>query len=278
MIASDVDRTLLMTDGTLTEETVQAILEAQRRGILFVICSGRFPEHVGVVLAQRGIVCPIIGINGGTLWDAATDKVIANHMMSEQTAQEVHAIVSRSGIRYYVFGRKTLASNLYEHKHGAEKVFGEILEKKYGVEFSHGPEAVRALTYRPVSKFIVIGTDNPDGIAKLREELHTIKGIEVTSSGLNNIEILPAGVSKGTGVTEMAAAYGIPLEHVMAVGDYENDVPMFRVTGCSVAMGNAPEFVKQEARFVTATNDENGLAQAIRRFALHEKKEEKLNN
>lgn len=56
----------------------------------------------------------------------------------------------------------------------------------------------------------------------------------------------------------------------MAIGDNENDLPMLKVAGLPVAMGNAVESVKQQCAFVTATNDEDGVARAVRRFVLHE--------
>lgn len=270
MIASDVDRTLLTTDGRLTEETISAIRAAQEKGILFAICSGRYPEHVGVLLEEHGLTCPVIGFNGGALWDPAQDRVIASHTMDPDAAVKVYDVISRYDVRYYVFGHKTLATRLTTRFHPSERMFRDVLVEKYGIQFTHGPKATYEASRRPVCKFIVLGKDNPEVMQEVHVELSRIEGIELTSSSPSNIEIVASGVSKGTGVAEMAAAYGIPLENVMVAGDYENDVPMFRVAGLSVAMGNAPEYIQKQAKVVTDTNDNNGLAKAIRRYALGE--------
>jgi hypothetical protein len=69
-------------------------------------------------------------------------------------------------------------------------------------------------------------------------------------------------------VRELAETIGIPLTEIVTLGDMENDVPMFRQAGFSVAMGNASDTVKAEARETTLTNDEDGFAAAVERFIL----------
>ena len=105
---------------------------------------------------------------------------------------------------------------------------------------------------------------------RARAELQQVPGAYITTSGGLNLEVMPRGVDKGTGLAELAAFYGIPLENVMVFGDYDNDLPMFRRAGYPVAMGNAMEDVKRAAWQVTAPNTEDGLAQAIEKYVLSE--------
>ena len=86
MIASDIDGTLLHRDGSISAYTVDVIHETQRRGILFTVCSGRYPEHADVILKTYGIRCPVTGNNGATQWDAETDTVLSDHFMTPQSA------------------------------------------------------------------------------------------------------------------------------------------------------------------------------------------------
>ena len=90
----------------------------------------------------------------------------------------------------------------------------------------------------------------------------------LTHSGTHNIEIMPAGIDKGSGVAELAEYFHIGLDEVMAIGDQDNDLPMIRLAGWGVAMGNATEDVKSQARLVTLSNAEDGVAYAIRHYAL----------
>jgi 5-amino-6-(5-phospho-D-ribitylamino)uracil phosphatase len=82
------------------------------------------------------------------------------------------------------------------------------------------------------------------------------------------ISILEAGCSKASGVRTLAAHCGIALEHVMAIGDSYNDLEMIRIAGWGVAMGQAPEPVKATANAITTTNQADGVALAIERYAL----------
>ena len=69
---------------------------------------------------------------------------------------------------------------------------------------------------------------------------------------------------------QMCEMYGVPLSQAMAIGDAENDLPMLRVAGYSVAMGNATDEVKAACRFVTRSNEESGVAYAVRKWAMNE--------
>ena len=94
-----------------------------------------------------------------------------------------------------------------------------------------------------------------------------LKGLPffVSESVPNDIEVMPLGVDKGTGLSALAAYLNLTPAEVMAVGDGENDLAMLRYAGLSVAMGNACDTVKKTARVVTETNDEDGLAKAVER-------------
>jgi len=82
------------------------------------------------------------------------------------------------------------------------------------------------------------------------------------------ISILEAGCSKASGVSTLAAHCGIALEHVMAIGDSYNDLEIIRIAGWGVAMGQAPKPVKATANAITTTNQADGVALAIERYAL----------
>ena len=87
----------------------------------------------------------------------------------------------------------------------------------------------------------------------------------VTSSFRNNIEINHVEAQKGIALEKFAKKRGIPLENVMAIGDNFNDVSMLKVAGASFAVANAEDGVKVFAKYLTSTNSENGVAEAIMR-------------
>ena len=82
------------------------------------------------------------------------------------------------------------------------------------------------------------------------------------------MEVTTKHVSKEQALYEIAQHYQVPLEQVMTIGDNFNDLPMLRLAGLGVAMGNAPEAVKTEAKAVTKSNNEHGVTEAVEKYVL----------
>lgn len=263
LIATDVDGTLLNNHGIISEANLRAIHAAQEKGITVAIASGRFPENVYVLLEDYGLSCAIIGTNGAKTTDANL-HVLSEHFMLPQAAMAVHDALTAIGNNYFIFAHDQICTAHQGKVHHTELSQGDRI-KALGLSYTNGPEAALACCRGQVQKFFVCD-DTP--LPPIRAALEKIPDIELTQSGERNIEIMPRGVDKGSGVKDLAAALGIPLSQVMTLGDQKNDIPMLRVAGYGVAMGNACVDAKAAARFVTGTNDENGFAQAIEKYAL----------
>ena len=103
---------------------------------------------------------------------------------------------------------------------------------------------------------------------KAWKELEKVEGLELVGSLKYNIEVNAAGVNKGTGLVNLGKLLGISREEIMACGDGDNDTVMLREVGLGVAMANAEDQVKEVADYITLSNDEDGVAKAIEKFAL----------
>ena len=104
--------------------------------------------------------------------------------------------------------------------------------------------------------------------AMMREVLGRLENTTLTTSFDHNLEIGGATTSKAEALRELERILGVRPEEMMAVGDSPNDVAMMKLAGLPVAVGNAKNEVKAVARYVTATNHEDGVAQAVRKFVL----------
>ncbi len=269
LIAMDMDGTLLDADSRITPGVLAALREAQAHGILVSICTGRFPENAGMVLKEYGFVCPVIGVNGALIMDAPIGgRVLAQHLMDESVAWRVFDTLEESQAGYYVFGLRHVSTREPGAVHHSQREFGERIEREADVTFDSGASAVRAGIASGCYKFFVYEPGLAGTLPALRDRLAAISGATLTQSSPRNIEIMPLGVDKGSGVRELAALHGIPMENVMTMGDEENDLPMIACAGYGVAMGNATEKVKAAARIVTADNRHDGVAAAIRGWAL----------
>ena len=120
---------------------------------------------------------------------------------------------------------------------------------------------------RDADKLQLMFADMQD-IERARKELEEIPGLVLTGSLGNNIEINAQGIDKGIGMIELGHRLGIDRDEIMACGDGDNDLEMLKAVGFGVAMGNAEESVKAVADYVTDTNEEEGVAKAVEKFAL----------
>ncbi|WDF82354.1 HAD-IIB family hydrolase [Lacticaseibacillus pabuli] len=91
---------------------------------------------------------------------------------------------------------------------------------------------------------------------------------EVIRAGRPFLELMDKGVNKGSGAAHLATHLGLTADEVMAFGDEDNDVAMFDYAGLAVAMGNGNDAAKAHADYVTASNDDDGLARALQKFVL----------
>lgn len=268
MIVSDIDGTLLRSDGTVSPHTVEVIHAAQARGVLFSVCSGRYPEHADVILRTFGIRGLVCGNNGATLWDARTDTALCDHLIDAEAAQRVREALEKLDINFMTYCRKYVGARNADILRLAQSAYGPVLKADYHVAFAAGSSALDEALRRGVNKFYC-QFDTADQRERLLIALWAISGLCVTTSGRSNVEIIPAECSKAGGVAEMANLYHVAMENVMTIGDYENDVPMLRAAGLGVAMGNANAAVQAQADCVTDTNDQDGLAKAIEKYVLH---------
>jgi Cof subfamily protein (haloacid dehalogenase superfamily) len=136
------------------------------------------------------------------------------------------------------------------------------------------PEAIGALQNIldtiPVNKVLAIKVAQPRAITALRWQLSMqINGTGKLVQALDDmLEILPPGASKGAALKMLLKDMKIPAEQVMALGDGENDIEMIQLAGVGVAVGNAHQKLKAVANHVVASNDADGVGEAIERFVL----------
>lgn len=265
MIAMDMDGTLLNDAGGISPDNVSALLKAQEKGVIIAGASGRFPSNVSLIFKDYGFNGPIVGTNGAEIMNRPLGRMIFTKPMAPAAARAVQEILEEHRAEYFMFSPYLVTTSSPNAIHHTELSFGRRILDEGGVHYAHGPQAVLETLEKVIYKYYVC--DN-GALPRLREALRLIPGIFLTKSGENNIEIMPEGVDKGTGVRWLARYLGIPMENVMTLGDQDNDLPMLMAAGYGVAMGNAPDAVKEKTRYVTARCDECGVARAVERFAL----------
>lgn len=277
LIAMDMDGTLLgKQHGVIPEGNIAALRMAHERGIHLAICSGRMPDDSGFFALDAGLDMHIIALNGGCTVDRPLGRITRSQYIDTAAAKGVFALLKESGVQFGIFSNHDLtvsAETLTERD--VTVIWGTNLLRSGGRSvLRKGGEGAEELIQRGVSKFVAFSETDSAALLTLRKRLAAeYPQVEVTSSWVNNIEINPRGVNKGTALAALAEELGVPMAETMAIGDNDNDVPMLEAAGIGVAMANSSKLAMAAATYATLSNTECGVAAAIRAIALGEKVE-----
>lgn len=279
LLALDVDGTLLDTRMEISPRTRAALNAVRARGIVTVIATGR-ARHSATDWSRRIGGGPVICCNGGMvldeqhelLWAKAMARPVLQHTLRltreaglmSQCYTPTGLYMDRSGsyIRNYlawVRKRMTLAT-AFRSLSGFWRT-NRVHSVRNLVTWSEKPDLP------PVVKVSIIGPAEalPALSARLVKE---IPGVEVVSSGPDNLEVTAVGVSKGSALQALAARLKVPREAIIAVGDSGNDVEMVKYAGLGVAMGNATEDLKAVADRITTSCDQDGIPNLLEGLGL----------
>ncbi len=269
MIAFDLDGTMLDDNKNLPEENRQALLEAVARGILIVPATGRLPMALPDCIQALPIRYGIF-INGAEVTNLQTGESISQTLIPYEQAVAVYRESEQWDIIY----------DCYQEN----KAYMGVAHKRRIPEFALNAHYFKMMTELrvPVPELKAYLADKAQGVQKLqfyfrkdqyplRETLlHSwkIPGIEVSSSVPNNLELNHAEGTKGYALEHLARHLGIDMAQVMVFGDGDNDRTMLQKAGVAVAMKNAEPVLKELADYITGSNNDAGVAQAIREICL----------
>ena len=259
LICSDIDGTLVTPSHTITQRTREAIKKARRKGIIVALVSGRLSHSLRLIQEDLGIDGPLGCFNGSLVLDDEYNELEA-HPIDQEKCTEILQFLSTTELEHFVFTNESWymrkRNSWYDVEVATSHIEGRIHPLLQLSEILHENE-------RPF-KVLAMHQD-PQYIQKMSKkiEAHFTQRLNIFNSSPRYIEILARGVDKGHAVRSLCNTYAIDASEVMAVGDYYNDIGMFRAAGYAVAMENAPDLVKEHAHFITKSNTEDGLALAI---------------
>lgn len=264
LIATDVDGTLLDEDEKVSPRTRAAVRAAVDAGTTFILATGRPPRWIHPVVDGLGFAPMSVCANGAVLYDPSTDRILSARTLSADVlaalADIAMTVIPGAGLAVERVGRSAhdAATPQFVSSPGYEHAWLNPDNTEVSMEDLLSAPAVKLLIRKA-------GARSADMAAELAKHIGTQGDLTYsTNNGL--IEIVPLGISKATGVAEVATPLGIGAEGIVAFGDMPNDVPMLRWAGLGVAMGNAHPEAVEAANEVTATNSEDGLAQVLERF------------
>ncbi len=252
LIATDLDGTLLRSDGTISGRTRDAIAAAEARGLSFAFVTARPPRYIVSLAEAAGVTGAAVCSNGAILYDIGERAVLHHERLAPELAHELVGAV-----------RTALPQIAFAVEHGD----GIAYEPHFPV-FPEDPsprvDHVHAFCDEDLTKLLLHHPEHEaEMLTELVREAVGERAQVIHSGGPRIIEIAAAGVSKATGLARLCEALGIEPAQVMAFGDMPNDLPMLRLAGRAVAVANAHPEVIGAAHEVTASNDEDGVALRI---------------
>lgn len=253
LVFSDIDGTLLDSSHRIGERTRFAVKGLERAGVPFVLVSARMPEGIFPIQDKLGIKAPIVSYSGGLILDSER-RVLDSCGFCLSTALELKDRLDKEWpdicVNTYA-GSLWLAEDADNPWVKKESLIVGFAPKQGRLSREWVPDGV-------VHKLMCLG--EADRIAGLEQALRVqYPDLSISRSKPEYLEIMSKSAVKSHGVTFLCGALGIESSASVAFGDQYNDVDMLLAAGLGVAMGNAPEEVKQKADAVAGDNDHEGL-------------------
>lgn len=263
-IALDLDGTLTNHDKVVTPRTRQALLQAESKGAIIILASGRptygiVPVAECLELEKRGGY--ILSYNGGNIVNAKTGEKFFSQFLPD-------AVIP---ILYKYAKEKNHALLGY----AGNEIITEMPDDQYVKEESR----INKMNIRKVDNLLdalephptkLLMTGDPTDMIKAEEKLVEILGekMDIFRSAPFFLELVPKGIDKAQSLLRLLSKINLTPADLMAFGDGYNDLSMLKLAGVGVAMANAAPEVRADADYVTLSNEEDGVAEALLHFGM----------
>ncbi|WP_084252017.1 Cof-type HAD-IIB family hydrolase, partial [Mycobacterium avium] len=243
-----------------------AVRAAVAGGARFVVATGRPPRWIRPVVDALGFAPIAVCANGAVIYDPANDRVLSARTLDVDTLAELAELATRvipgAGLAVERIGERAhdTATPQFISSPGYEHAWLNPDNTEVSIEDLLSAPAIKLLIRRA-------GARSSDMAAELAKHVG-LEGDITYSTDNGLVEIVPQGISKATGIEEIARPLEIAREEVVAFGDMPNDLPMLRWAGHGVAMGNAHPEVQAAADEITAANNDDGVGRVLERWWL----------
>ncbi|TDQ57357.1 hypothetical protein EDC45_1411 [Mesocricetibacter intestinalis] len=261
-IAFDLDGTLLDSTGNIQESSKKAIQHARRQGLKVILVTGRHHTAVKPYYYELALDTPMICCNGTYLYQPQNDQVLAGNPLSKAQAEKVIDLAQRQGVHLLMYSRDAMNyMQLNPHMENFKR-WVQSCPPEVRPELRQITDFRRLLEQEEIIWKFVISAPDP-ALMKATEAQLSPDEFSCEWSWIDRIDIANRGNSKGARLLELLQRWNIDPQHTIAFGDNHNDISMLTAVGLGVAMGNAEEAVKQQAKQVTLSNNEEGIAHLL---------------
>ncbi len=259
LVALDLDGTLVGRDLKVSPRVREEIARVRGTGVEGCIVTGRMYRATLPYARELALTAPVICYQGAAIVDPETDDVLFDVAVENEIVLDLVRTAKRDGMHVQLYRN----DNYYCEQRNR---FSGLYARLSRVEPIIVPNLEEAFATSDATKGVVIADASDAAAYAPRVEAHFSGRAYVTRSYPEFIEVLNPHVDKGEALRFVAARLGIEMSDVLAIGDSWNDEPLLRAAGTAVAMGNAPESLRTLADAVVADVENDGVAEALRRY------------
>jgi len=265
LVALDLDDTLLQPDRTISRRSIEVLSATRQQGVMVVLATGRMYRAALPFAQELKLNLPLIAYQGALIKTTETGEVLRSVELSAKQCYPVLAFLAEKGIHANLYIDDELyiseMNAVAAHYASFSRVPVHIVGALTAFEFAHTTKIVAiadpALIHHEVE---------PQARALFGHEL------TINTSRPHFLEFGHPDATKSSALAFLGARLGIRSEEMLAIGDGPNDLDMIAYAGIGVAIGNADDRLKAMADYITASNEEEGVAKAIERFVLWSQK------
>lgn len=259
LLVTDIDGSLLDDRNQITPETLEALTGLQGKGFIITLATGRLYHDAFYFAKKLGLCSPMILLHGALI-QSYEGNIISEKNIPPGVVSKLVSIARENNVSFQAFRTDCL-----------------ILEKRTDwndLYLKYSPSKPEIICVSDlvhygknrIIQFAFLGEESK--IRELKELVEKQLGdrVFIACSHPNLLEIVAPGVNKGNALKKLAEIMNIPLLHTIAIGDNYNDREMIQTAGFGVAMGNAPQEVKDVADFITRDNNHDGIAYFVSQF------------
>ena len=267
LLVLDVDGTLLNEAKEISKRTLAALLKVQQMGVRIVLASGRptyglLPLAKSLELGNYGGY--LVSYNGCQIISAQNGEILFERRINPELVPYLEKKARKNNFALLTYHDDTLVTDSPENRHVQREAALNNLQIIREDEFSTG------IDFAPCKCVLV--SDDEEALIDL--ETYWKKRLDGTMDVFRSeryfLEVVPCGIDKANTLGALLDMLKVKRDEVMAIGDGVCDVTMIQLAGMGVAMGHSPESVKACADYVTVSNEDDGVAQAVEKAILAE--------
>jgi Cof subfamily protein (haloacid dehalogenase superfamily) len=261
LVIADVDGTLVTQEKILTERAAQSVARLGQAGVKFAITSGRPPRGMAMLIDPLKLSQPVAGFNGGVITKPDLTTIVRENFLPSAMVEKVIQIILDHKLDVWLYtGHDWFVRDVHAP---------HVAREQWTVKFAPIVKPNFAGLLENIAKVVGV-SDDLDAVQRCEKDAQDACGDQASAARSQPyyLDVTHPNANKGAVVLAMSELLSVPVEQIATIGDMPNDVLMFKKSGVSIAMGNASPEVQKSATYVTASNENEGFAEAMEKYVL----------